>query len=331
MNRAAEARRRRTLKLILTVIAAGALLPLLIYQGTVAALLAQCEAFVRECLQALLRLSPAQWLPIGLLFAGVTYAGFDLVRQTRRVRRVLRLHRVRSPVPGEPIHALAQAHGALPRVRIIEGPAPNPAFAAGLFQPRAYIAADLQSDLSPEELRALFRHELWHVRRRDPLRFAGLRGLSRFFFWLPVVGSLAEEMIDDAELEADDFAAESADPLEVAGALVAVARRSGAALALAAGSSGLRPMERRVRRLLGEDDDGPLPAALLPVRRLAGSLGILLIVWMGIAFGTPRTASATANAPAAAEATEHCPRCPDQAGQTGHAGCHFLHLVAARS
>ena len=331
MNRAAEARRRRTLKLILTVIAAGALLPLLIYQGAVAALLAQCEAFVRECLQALLQVSPAQWLPIGLLIAGVFYAGFDFVRQIRRIRRVLRLHQVRSPEPGEPIHALAQAHGALGRVRVIEGPAPNPAFAAGLFHPRAYIAADLQVDLSPEELRALFRHELWHVRHRDPLRFAALRGLSRFFFWLPVVGSLAQEMIDDAELEADDFAAESADPLEVAGALVAVAQRSRAALALAAGATGLRPMERRVRRLLGEDEDGSLPTPLVPVRRLAGSLAILLIVWMGIAFGTPGAASATPSAPAAAEATEHCVTCPDQAVRAGHAGCHFLHLLSARS
>lgn len=329
MNRAAEARRRRTLRVTFAAIAAGALLPLVIYQGAVATLLTQCEAFVRECLQALLRLSPAQWLPLAVLLAGILYAGFDFVRQTRRVRRVIRLHRVRAPAPGEPLHALACSHRALREVAVIDGPAPNPAFAAGLLRPRAYIAGDLQDELGPEALRALFRHELWHVRRRDPLRFAALRALSRFFFWLPVIGNLADDIIQDAELAADDFAAESADPIEVAGALVTVARRTGAALALAAGAGGLRPIERRVRRLLGEDRDEALPA-LLPVRRLAGSLAVLVIAWAGIAFGTPLAASATAVDPGA-EAVEHCAACPEEAVEISHAGCHFLHLLAPRT
>lgn len=329
MNRAAEARRRRTLRLTFAVIAAGALAPLVIYQGAVATLLTQCEAFVRECLQALLRLSPAQWVPLAVLLAGVLYAAFDFVRQTRRIRRVLRLHRVRSPAPCEPIHTLARSHHALRHVMIIEGPAPNPAFAAGLLRPRAYIAADLQDELGPEALRALFRHELWHVRRRDPLRFATLRALSRFFFWLPVIGALADDIIQDAELQADDFAAEAADPVEVAGALVTVARRSGAALALAAGAGGLRPIERRVRRLLGEDRD-EAPPALLSVRRLAGSLAVLVIVWAGIAFGTPVAASATAVDPAS-QPMDHCAACPAEAAQTSHAACHFLHLLAPRT
>ena len=324
MDRAAEDRRRDTLRRAVAAIAAAALVPMIVYDGAIAAVLARCEAFVRECLQAIVQLSPMQWIPAALLLAGLVYAGVDLARQIRRVRRVLRLHALRNPVAGEPIHALATAHGALGRVRVIEGAAPNPAFATGLLRPRVYIAADLQHELSPDQLRALFRHELWHVLRRDPLRFMVLRGLGRFLFWLPVIRILAEDLVEEAELQADDFAAEAADPLEVAGALVAVARRTGPALALAAGAAGARPLQRRVRRLLDEDAGPPPPA--LTFRRSATSLAFLGLLWAGIAFGGPTAASA-ATAGDAPESAAHCPSCTDEGGTMDHAGCHFLHLL----
>lgn len=325
MNRAAEARRRRLLKVEVAAVAAAALVPLLIYDGSIAAVLAECEAFVQECLLALLQLSPAQWIPAALLLAGLGYAVADFLRQAHRVHRVIRLHRVRSPALGEPIYRLAGSHGVLGQVRLIDGPAPNPAFAAGLLRPRIYLAADLQRELHSEELRALFRHELWHVRRRDPLRFALLRALGRFFFWLPIIGSLAVDLIEDAEIEADDFAADAADPVEVAGALVAVARKAGTTLALAAGAGGIRPMERRVRRLLDEDA-APSP---LPLRRLAISIAALITLWGTIAIGTTNTASAASIA-APAEPALHCAACSHADTGIGHAGCHLLHLLAQR-
>lgn len=325
MNRTAEARRRRVLKGAVATVASAAFVPLLVYDGSIAAVLAKCEAFVRECLQALLQLAPAQWIPAVVLFAGLLYAAADFLRNSHRLRRVIRLHRLRSPAPGEPIYTLAAAHDTLNHVRVIEGPAPNPAFAAGLFRPRVYLAADLQSELTDDELRALFRHELWHVRRRDPLRFALLRALGRFFFWLPIIGSLSADLIEDAETLADDFAAVATDPVEVAGALVAVARRTGAALALAAGAGGLRPMERRVRRLLDEDA-APSP---LPLRRLAVSVATLIALWGGVGVGTTRTVSAASTA-SSAEPALHCPACSQTDAGIGHAGCHLMHLLSRR-
>lgn len=325
MNRAAETRRRRVLKVAVATVASAALIPLLVYDGAIAAVLAKCEAFVRECLQAILQLSPAQWIPALLLLAGLLYAAADFLLQSRRLRRVIRLHRVRLPVPGEPIHGLAASHGALKQVRVIDGPAPNPAFAAGLVRPRVYLAADLQRELRLEELRALFRHELWHVRRRDPLRFVLLRVLARFFFWLPIIGSLSADLIEDAETLADDFAADATDPVEVAGALVAVARRTGAALALAAGAGGVRPMERRVRRLLDEDA-APSP---IPLRRLAISIAAVIALWGAVAAGTTSTASA-ASMTTSAEMALHCSACSHTDPGIGHAGCHLLHLLSRR-
>lgn len=326
MNRAAEARRRRIRKSAVAAIASAALAPLLIYDGSVTAVLAQCEAFVRECLQALLQLSPAHWIAAALPLAGLAYAAADLLKQSQRVRRVIRLHRLRSPAPGEPIHALAGAHGMLGLVKVIDGPAPNPAFAAGLVRPRIYLAADLQREIRPEELRAIFRHELWHVRRRDPLRFALLRALGRFFFWLPIVDTLAVDLIDDAETLADDFAADASDPLELASALVAVAGRARVALTAAAGAGGIRPTDRRVRRLL--DEDAMLPS-VLPRRRLAISIGALLALWWVMAPGTVPAADSTRTA-SIATAALHCAACSAADVGAGHEGCHLLHLLAGR-
>ncbi|MGH7476996.1 MAG: M56 family metallopeptidase [Longimicrobiales bacterium] len=319
MNRTAEARRRLLLKAGIAVVAAAAMVPVLLHEGSSAALLAQCEAIVRQCLQALLRLNPLEWLAAGLLAGGLVYAVADFARQQRRVRRVVRRHRTRPPRAGEPIHTLAVEHDALRQVRIIEGSAPNPAFAAGLLRPRLYVAATLQATLDGHQLRALFRHELWHVRRRDPLRFTLLRFGARFLVWLPIVGALADDLIEEAELMADDFAAEAEDPMDVAGALVRVARQAGRELALAPGARGTRPIERRVRRLLGE----PVPTPPWHLRQAVVSLAALVVLWGAFASAPARAAQA----PPHDVAQLHCPLCAEVGarGNLSHTLCHLLH------
>lgn len=317
-----EIRHRRRLKIGLVATAGAALASMLAYDGAFTRMVATCETIVRECWSVLLRLSPWELLPIGLFVGGLVYALADQVIQRRRVRRLVRAYDKRRPAADEPLHRLAVKHGLSSRVVLLEGHAPNPAFTAGLVRPRIYLSAALLEELSDSELRAVLRHEVWHLRRRDPLRFALLRFTARVFFWLPLVRALADDLIEEAELLADDFAAEEEDPLEVAGAVVKVARRAAGVLAVVPALRGLRPIERRVRRLAGEEVH---PESVVPWREALLSFTSILILWSSVGSGGQWRPVTTTDA--ADTVGAHCVLCEVRAapGQDlRRRNCHFL-------
>lgn len=248
-------------------------------------LLERCRELLAQCALVLRSTgAPLRWLPLALLVAGLVYAVVDRVRLTRKVARVLAAHRARRTRANEPVGNLAREFGIGGDVRVLVGLAPNPAFTAGLLRPRIYVSEELQRALSLNELRAVFRHELYHHARRDPLRFAALRFASKTFFWLPLIGLLAEDLMEDAEVMADDFAASprgGSDPLDVASALVKIGRESARALAGTAAIGGFRLLDRRVRRLADE----PLAAIpVIPRRPVLLSLAALFTLWLASTF-----------------------------------------------
>jgi Zn-dependent protease with chaperone function len=200
-------------------------------------------------------LVPVHWLFHLLLTSGLLYAGYDRVRAVRALRSNLGVLEAAPPRPGDPFWTAAGAAGLPPdRLRIIEG-LPTPAFTAGWWTPRVFVARALAAALSPEELTAVLVHEAAHVRRRDPLRFAVLRFLAHALWWLPTVRHLSADAVDQAELAADDAAAAQR-PVALASALLALARWPRATLAPALralpGLLHVPLLDRRVRRLVGE-------------------------------------------------------------------------------
>lgn len=260
-----------------------------------APLLERCRELLAQCALVLRSAgAPLQWLPLALLFTGLLYAVADRARLSRRLSRFLAAQRARQARPGEPVGQVARQFGVEHDVRVLLGAALNPAFTAGLLRPRIYVSERLQQALSPAELRAVFRHELHHYTRRDPLRFAALRFAAKTFFWLPLIGFLAEDLMVDAELTADDFAASprgGSDPLDVASALIKIGRISRAnaeKLAAIPAIGGFRLLDRRVRRLADE----PVPArAVIPRRPVLLSSAALVVLWSSSTFA-PVAASA---------------------------------------
>jgi beta-lactamase regulating signal transducer with metallopeptidase domain len=140
-----------------------------------------------------------------------------------------------------------------------------------------YVARTVAERLRAPELVAVLAHEGAHLARRDPLRLSLVRALACVLFWIPALRRLADDVADEAEVQADDAAARE-HPLVLASALLALSQwltpreRTLRVVGLT------RPdlLERRIRRLAGEL---PAPGTHLTRRSLVGAALALALVW----------------------------------------------------
>ena len=158
------------------------------------------------------------------------------------------------------------------------------AFCAGLLRPRVYISTGAVAMLDEAALSSVLAHEQHHARRRDPLRLAGGRVITRALFFLPSLRQLILHQQRLAELSADESAM-NADPES----------RSALARAMLSFSERSRPGDpagidpERVDHLLGEPVSWrfPLLLCVLTVSVLA------LLVAVGVLAGQVASGSAT--------------------------------------
>lgn len=221
-----------------------------------------------------------------LFVVGVLYALWDRFRAWRDARRVLATLEVSSPEPGGAFWDAARAAGGDPgMLRIVRG-LPNPAFTVGWLRPRVYVARELADALSAEELTAVLAHEGAHVRRRDPMRLSLFRFLTCALFWIPALRRLADDLVDEAEIQADDVAA-AEHPLALASAILALARWPEArpTLEAAVGFHRYDLLDRRIRRLVGEET--PLASHLTRRSLLGATAALLLVAGSGVVMAHP--------------------------------------------
>ncbi len=76
----------------------------------------------------------------------------------------------------------------------------------GLLRPHIIITRGLLNRLTPEEQRAVLRHERAHQQVFDPLMTAWLNGLASAFHWLPGARSLQQQAYSFREVAADAVA-----------------------------------------------------------------------------------------------------------------------------
>lgn len=229
-------------------------------------------------------LRPVHLLFHALVVIGLAYALYDRIRAVLRVRGTLGSLHSTVPADGDPFWLAAKGAGInADRIRIVRE-LPTPAFTVGWLRPRIYVAESLAERLSPDELQALIAHEGAHVARRDPLRLSLLRFLALTLFWLPALRRLADDMADEAEIQADDRAARE-HPLALASAILALAswRTTGPAWGEGVGFAQRTDLlDRRIRRLAGEEPPpvsrltrGSVLAAMLALA-LVGASGAIM-------------------------------------------------------
>lgn len=226
-----------------------------------------------------------------LLIGGLAFASWDRLRAWQRTRRVLAPLDARVPASGDAFWTAAVDAGIEPRtLHVVEG-LPNPAFTVGWRRPRVYVARQLAERLSRAELAAVLAHEGAHVTRRDPLRLSVLRFFALTLFWIPALKRLADDVADEAEVQADDRAAGD-EPLVLASAILSVAQWAprDTLVAGAVGFSSHDILERRVRRLAGEETTC---RSHVTRRSLAAAAAALALVWTsGVVVAHPLPAQA---------------------------------------
>jgi Zn-dependent protease with chaperone function len=256
------------------------------------------------------------------LIAGLLYATADRVFARVRLYRGIATLSVSAAGPGAPFADAIRAAGSDPaKVRIVPGLA-NPAFTAGWWKPRIYLAAELPLLLDEPELERVIAHENAHLERRDPLRLAVLRFFACMLFWIPALKKLAADVADEAEFEADEVAAKGR-PLVLASAILKVAlwKQGESPDPAGVGFVSRDLVEERVRRLSGERQRG---GHRVTTRSLIGATAMLVaVLGSGIVVAHPLHALP----PAASVAAAH----PSGSGHTGQCHAHaenvFLHLL----
>jgi hypothetical protein len=158
------------------------------------------------------------------------------------------------------------------------------AFCAGLLRPRVYVSTGAVATLDEPALRAVLLHERHHAGRRDPLRLATGRVLSRALFFAPGIGELVRHQESLAELAADERAIDAGNENRSA---LARAMLSFSEETDSGESIGIDPA--RVDHLLGEPPSWRFPA-LVCVGVLAA---LVLIGTVALLAGQVASGSAT--------------------------------------
>jgi len=232
-----------------------------------------------------------------LLIAGLAYATWDRARAWKLQRSALAAITEPRPEHDDSLLRATRVAGIDPDRLVVVPGMPNPAFTAGWLRPRVYVAKELAGLLLPGELNAVLAHEAAHAARLDPLRLSILRFLRCTLFWLPAVRALAEDIADETEIQADDCAA-PLDPLSLASAILKLATWNPGPLAAVGVRFHQRDLlDRRVRRLAGEEVTPH--TRLKPGSAIAAALALSLVSGTGAVMAHPLPARAE-------HASPHC-------------------------
>ena len=158
----------------------------------------------------------------------------------------------------------------------------------GVLKPVVLVPVSLISQLTPDELAAVLKHELAHIRRLDPIVQVLQKIVEALLFFHPVTWWLSRRIRIERENCCDDIASRDTGQLPYAAALLRMAElcvaddkgRSTALASLAADGNHASEFAARIRRLIGADDT---PTFGLSRRGVYLALGICLMASVALA------------------------------------------------
>ncbi len=149
------------------------------------------------------------------------------------------------------------------------------AFTHGFLKPKIYMSRGLLRGLTADELKAVFVHELHHLREKDPLKFILINLIKDALFYIPLAPYLAERIRLKKECAADDAATKTVAPITLASAIVKAARQNNLAAMQASIAGEKSAVEARIKRLLSNKDSG-----LYAPSRVASYLSVFIGIFL---------------------------------------------------
>lgn len=135
--------------------------------------------------------------------AATAFATGQSAMQLHRTRKVIRgLQARRLAATPKRIRAIGRATGCDGRLTVVDVDEPL-ALCHGLLRPRLMISTGLINLLDDSEIEAVVRHEMVHLRRRDPLRVVVARAAAMMLRILPFSTSALAVYCCRREMEAD--------------------------------------------------------------------------------------------------------------------------------
>ncbi|PPK88152.1 beta-lactamase regulating signal transducer with metallopeptidase domain [Neolewinella xylanilytica] len=133
----------------------------------------------------------------------------------------------------------------------------NQVLTVGVWRPFILFPLALANELSTEEVHAILRHELAHLRRQDPLWQALQQLVATLFFYHPLVNWLCRELDREREFACDDLAAGVSGRKTYARALLRVAAYSlHPKIPFTVSATDRSSFSHRVHRLFGPQSSG---------------------------------------------------------------------------
>lgn len=125
------------------------------------------------------------------------------LRRVRATRRWLRLLDVCEVPAWEKRHrCIIDRAGLAGRIQLVDLPRAG-SWTVGLWRPRIVVTTALLQTLTEDEFCAVLHHELYHLRRRDPMKTLLARALRDGLGWVPAVAASAAAYALVCELAAD--------------------------------------------------------------------------------------------------------------------------------
>ncbi len=247
------------------------------------------------------------WMGGVILFYAFRLAGWVRVDRMRR--------RGVCAAPAEwqqRLHALAAAVRISRPVLLLESCLAGVPLVIGYWRPVILMPLGALAGLSPEQVEAIFIHELAHIRRADYLVSMAQSLIEGLFFFHPAVWWISAVVRAEREFACDDVVvALRPDARAYAAALATLEQSRWPAVEAAAASNGGN-LVRRIRRLLGEP--APVRVPNTRVAALAGALALVAAVATALVVWPPSRSFAQAPAQAGSAADKQEPaKAPDPA------------------
>jgi bla regulator protein blaR1 len=131
---------------------------------------------------------------LGIWLAGLAVGAFGWLRAWRRIRAA-----ARGASPFRPDLLVVRKS-----VRVMVSPALVEPCVFGIFRPVLLLPEGIRDRLTPDQLRAILRHEICHVRRRDNLTAAIHLLVATLFWFYPLVLWIGKRLMDERENACDE-------------------------------------------------------------------------------------------------------------------------------